>query len=185
MRPNQKIPIKKLLGYKGGPGTARERAWYLALSDYVGHTVAPSYADDVVIWREKPTDVKLKQWQLEYDQGYHGDTITQEIREKVAMRVNRLHKQQYRDHLRLMMDVATALLKDGKEIVQPIALKYLADGINQGMLAYNVRTDEAPRRVGRFKSKQKAPTQRALAAPKEQAVTAEFRVLEQDAEITT
>ena len=171
-------------GYYGGMHTVRERAWYLALSDKVGHKNAPDYADAIIVWHAtRPGMPTLNQWQREYDDGLHHETITEDIRAKVGNRVDKHHKQEHRNWLRQMMKAGVKLIDSADEhgnISQPQSIKYLADGVNQGMLAQHEpgRTQGEVNLGGLTINVGKPPPRKLRARDKpEQLIEAEFKEL--------
>lgn len=135
---------RKLEGYTGNRHTIRERAWYLALAETVGYKDAPLYADDIINWHQgRPPDHILKRWLYEYDDGNH--QYDDAVKTRVEQRVARLNKQRHMGFLQRMIKAGHRALdpveEDG-DMKQPVILKYIADGVNQGMLLHNQKQQQ-------------------------------------------
>lgn len=128
-------------GYWGNRHTEREKQWYAALSEKVGYKNAPKYADDIINWQQaRPPDHLLARWLNEYDNGDW--PIDDAIRVRVENKVDRFHKQEHMGFLRQMLKAgkkALAPLEATGDMRQPVILKYIADGVNQGFLMHNDR----------------------------------------------
>ena len=136
---------RKTEGYNAGRHTEREKQWYAALADVVGYSKAPEYADHIINWRQcRPPDSIMRDWLWDYDAGKW--EVEDAIRSKVENKVQRFHKQEHMGFLRRMIKAGHRALDpveaDG-DMKQPVILKYLADGVNQGMMLHNQRQPQS------------------------------------------
>lgn len=137
----KRLRIRTSKDYWGNNHTPRERMWYICLADKVGHLQAPKYADDIINWKQsRPPDHILQQWLIDYDDGKH--IVDEAVRARVEAKVDRFHKQEHVTFLRQMMKAgkkAMEPVEEAGDMKQPVILKYIADGVNQGMLMHNAR----------------------------------------------
>lgn len=141
LRPEQRA----VTGWVAGPFSQTERQWYAALADRVGHRLAPDYADAIINWRYgRPPDHILARWLQEYEDEKW--TLDDRIRSRVEHKVDRFHKQEHMGFLRRLGKFGHAVMdevaKNPGGMEQPVILKYVADGMNQGMMLHSTRRQE-------------------------------------------
>ena len=180
---------RKTDGYVGNRHTAREQQQYAALSDKVGHKLAPAYADDIIMWKQcMPPPHILEQWLLDYEDGKW--EVPDRIRQRVEAKLDRFHKQEHLSFMRRMLKAGNKALdpveKTG-DMKQPVILKYIADGVNQGyMLHQNQKPQQEQMNVGGLTINigQKPPPRKLKAKESNQIIDGEFKLLPQPEEVS-
>lgn len=148
--PEQYRGPRKTTGYTGNSNTVKERRWYAALADKVGFRNAPKYVDDIIIWKQgRPPAHILENWLRDYDDAKFD--VPDDIRVRVENRVERFHKQKHMGFLQRMIASGHRALDPVEEtgdMKQPVILKYIADGVNQGMMLHSSRAAAAMETMG-------------------------------------
>lgn len=133
---------RKTTGWRAGIHSIKERQWYAALADCVGHTKAPEYADEIINWKlGRPTDTILTDWLHQHDDEEW--TVDDRIRVRVENKVARFHKQEHITFLRRVGKFGIAILDNATQLgamPDPIQLKYAGDAYNQGMMLHSARS---------------------------------------------
>ena len=137
-------------GWYPGNHSIRERQMYAALADRVGHKQAPDYADHIINWRlGRPPDQVLARWLQECED--NAWTVEDGLRARIEARVDRFHKQDHITFVRQMIKAgrkAMSSVEETGDMAQPVILKYIADGVNQGMMLHSPRRQEEQMSVG-------------------------------------
>ena len=178
--PDPRLPRERE-GYWGNKHTPREREWYIALAEKVGHQQAPNYADYIILWKQgRPPDNILEKWLFEHEDGDH--TVSPRVQTRVDNKVDRHFKMKHILWLQKMMDAgikAIEPVEETGEMAQPVLIKYLADGVNQGMMLHQTKIERQSDTIafsGLTINVGKPPTPRKL-RQRNDTVDAEFKEL--------
>lgn len=130
------------VGWRAGNQSIKERQWYAALADVVGHTKAPEYADEIINWKlGRPPESVLGDWLHQYDDEEW--TVDDRIRVRVENKVARFHKQEHITFLRRVGQFGITILDKATQqgaMPDPVQLKYAGDAYNQGMMLHSARS---------------------------------------------
>ena len=140
----ERIRTRVTVGWYPGSHSVKERQAYAALADRVGHRLAPDYADSIINWKlGRPPDKQLSAWLHEYEDEKW--PVDDRVRSRVEHKVDRFHKQEHVNFLRQMMKAGRKALEPVEatgDMPQPVILKYIADGVNQGMMLHSARSQQ-------------------------------------------